>query len=47
MLEAAAQCFETFSGNSLVSICAVVLTLVKYLTGLQKIDSMIANIQLT
>ena len=35
MSEAAAQCFEIFSENSLVSICDAVLTSVKYLTGLR------------
>ena len=46
MSEAAAHCFEIFSQNSLVSICGAVLT-VNYLTGLRKIDSIIANIQPT
>ena len=47
MPEAASQCFEILSYNSLVSICGAVQTLVNYLTGLRKIDSIVANIQLT
>ena len=47
MSEAAAQCFEKISNNSLGNICGAVLTSVKYLSGFRKIDSTIANIQLT
>ena len=47
MSEAAAQCIEIFSLNSLENICGAVLTSVKYLTDLPKIDSIITNRQLT
>ena len=45
MSEAAPQCFGIFSQNYLVNICGSVLTFVKYLTGLLKIYSIIANIK--
>ena len=47
MSEAAAQCIEIFSLNSLENICGAVLTSVKYLAGLRKIDSIISNTRLT
>ena len=47
MSEAAAQCIEIFSLNSLENISGAVLTSVKYLAGHRKIDSIISNIRLT
>ena len=47
MSEKATQCIEIFSLNSLENICGEVLTSVKYLAGLRKIDSIISNIRLT
>ena len=47
MSEAAAHCIEIFSLNSLENNCRAVLTSVKYLAGLRKIDSIISNIRLT
>ena len=47
MSEAVAQCIEIFSINSLENNCGAVLTSVKYLAGLCKIDSIISNIRLT
>ena len=47
MSEAATQCIEIFSLDSLENIYGAVLTSVKYLAGLRKIDSIISNIRLT